>query len=327
MRRAIVSTPPSARPPTRSSRECHCRPAARRQPAGRARASCRRPACRRTPRRAALFHVRNDHANVQVRINGVMMPDGVTGFGSFLDTDLIGSISLDHRRTAGGVRAAYHRPARHHDTERHFQQFRQHRLLRRQSRHHPAELRLRRHYCPPSPHPTERKPAPGAACIGGLQYFVTGHYLQTTEGIENPLPTLNAIHDFSQQEKGFAYASDLPRPLYALKPDCGDVDSELPDSERSRCTGAAPAHCAPRIGVTGFNSSKLNENQDEDTQFGVLALQRSVNGFDGQIVLLHPLRQSAFHPGSDRRPVFSTAPLRTSAGKCSRTAFRATARM
>jgi len=28
------------------------------------------------------IHIRNDHANAQVRINGVMMPDGVTGFSS-----------------------------------------------------------------------------------------------------------------------------------------------------------------------------------------------------------------------------------------------------
>ncbi len=41
-----------------------------------------------------MLHVRNDHANVQFRINGVMLPDGVTGFGSVLDTELIGSISL-----------------------------------------------------------------------------------------------------------------------------------------------------------------------------------------------------------------------------------------
>src|SRR5580704_9652716 len=40
------------------------------------------------------LHVRNDHANLQFRINGVMLPDGVTGFGSVLDTSLIGSISL-----------------------------------------------------------------------------------------------------------------------------------------------------------------------------------------------------------------------------------------
>ena len=40
------------------------------------------------------FRVRNEHANVQVRINGIMLPDGVTGFGTFLDTALIGNITL-----------------------------------------------------------------------------------------------------------------------------------------------------------------------------------------------------------------------------------------
>src|ERR1700692_2461112 len=40
------------------------------------------------------LHVRNEHANVQIRINGIMLPDGVSGFGTFLDTALIGNISL-----------------------------------------------------------------------------------------------------------------------------------------------------------------------------------------------------------------------------------------
>jgi hypothetical protein len=40
------------------------------------------------------IHVRNDHANVQYRINGVMLPDGVTGFSTLLNTSLIGSLSL-----------------------------------------------------------------------------------------------------------------------------------------------------------------------------------------------------------------------------------------
>ena len=43
---------------------------------------------------SGLIHVRNDHANVQFRINGVMLPDGVTGFGSIFDTNFIGSASL-----------------------------------------------------------------------------------------------------------------------------------------------------------------------------------------------------------------------------------------
>src|ERR1700733_255223 len=43
---------------------------------------------------SGLLHVRNDHANLQFRINGVMLPDGPTGFGSILDASWIGSLSL-----------------------------------------------------------------------------------------------------------------------------------------------------------------------------------------------------------------------------------------
>src|ERR1700676_1214116 len=43
---------------------------------------------------AGSLHIRNDHANVQYRINGVMLPDGVSGFGSIFDTSFIGSMSL-----------------------------------------------------------------------------------------------------------------------------------------------------------------------------------------------------------------------------------------
>ncbi len=43
---------------------------------------------------SGLFHIRNDHANAQFRINGIMLPDGVTGFSSFLDTALVGNLSL-----------------------------------------------------------------------------------------------------------------------------------------------------------------------------------------------------------------------------------------
>ncbi len=40
------------------------------------------------------FHVRGEYANVQTRINGVVVPEGVSGLGPFLDTNFIGSMSL-----------------------------------------------------------------------------------------------------------------------------------------------------------------------------------------------------------------------------------------
>ena len=51
------------------------------------------------------IHIRNDHANVQFRINGVMLPDGVTGFGSVLGYRIDRQHLAGHRRAAGRIRA------------------------------------------------------------------------------------------------------------------------------------------------------------------------------------------------------------------------------
>ena len=40
------------------------------------------------------LHVRNEHANLQYRINGIMLPDGVGAFGQILDTGIVGSMTL-----------------------------------------------------------------------------------------------------------------------------------------------------------------------------------------------------------------------------------------
>ena len=40
------------------------------------------------------IHVRNEHANVQYRVNGIILPDGVSGFSQVLDTAFIGSMAL-----------------------------------------------------------------------------------------------------------------------------------------------------------------------------------------------------------------------------------------
>jgi hypothetical protein len=40
------------------------------------------------------FHVRNEYANVQYRINGILLPEGVSGLGPVIDTNFIGSMSL-----------------------------------------------------------------------------------------------------------------------------------------------------------------------------------------------------------------------------------------
>src|SRR6201995_4490734 len=40
------------------------------------------------------IHVRNEHANLQYRINGISLPDGISGFGHVLDSKFIGNLAL-----------------------------------------------------------------------------------------------------------------------------------------------------------------------------------------------------------------------------------------
>jgi outer membrane receptor protein involved in Fe transport len=231
---------------------------------------------------SGLLHVRNDHANVQFRINGVMLPDGVTGFGSVLDTSLIGSISLITgalpaefgMRTVGLVDITTRNDIFNNSGSVGFYSGSQGTI--QPSFEYGGTLGGS---CPAGAPLVGKSPAAAAAadCLPGVQYLFTGRYLQTTEGIENPLPSYSAIHDFSQQEKGFGYMSAFVDPWTRLSLIVGTATSTF---QIPNVIGASPA---PEFPTSTFDSAKLNENQYEDTQFGVLALQRSVNGFDGQL--------------------------------------------
>jgi outer membrane receptor protein involved in Fe transport len=231
---------------------------------------------------AGLLHVRNDHANVQFRINGVMLPDGVTGFSSVLDSGLIGSMALVTGalpaefglRTVGLVDITTRNDVFNNSGSVSY--FGGSRGTIEPSFEYGGTFGAN---CPATggASATAKPSTADSTCFGGVQYFFTGRYLQTTEGIENPLPTLNAIHDFSQQERGFAYMSTFVDPYTRLSLIAGTATNSF---QIPNVPGAA---INPSVTPGTFDSSKLNENQNEDTQFGVLALQRSVNGFDGQL--------------------------------------------
>jgi hypothetical protein len=233
------------------------------------------------------IHVRNDHANVQYRVNGVMLPDGVTGFSSLLDTSLIGSLSL----ITGALPAEFGlRTVGLVDITTRGDIFNDSGSV---SLYGGSRGTIQPSFeyggtvgdtCG-SAASAATKAAPStsknADCFPGVQYLFTGRYLQTTEGIENPLPTLNAIHDFSQQVRGFAYMSTFVDPTTRVSLIAGSSTSwfQIPN-----VTGAPLFEgIASGFGVSSFDSANLNENQFEDSQFAVLALQHSANGFDGQL--------------------------------------------
>src|SRR5262252_7964010 len=236
---------------------------------------------------SGLFHVRNEHANAQYRINGVLLPDGVSGFGSILDTNFVGSLSL----VTGALPAEYGlRTTGIIDLTTRTDIFNNSGSI---NYYFGSRERIQPSFeyggtfganCPSgnSALPTKATAPSSATCFGGVQYFFTGSYLQTNEGIESAAPFLNPVHDFSRQERGFAYLSTFLDPYTRLSLIAGTYNANF---QIPNVFNAPLFHgiATPVFGFSNFDSSKLNERQNEQTQYGVLALQRSINGFDGQL--------------------------------------------
>jgi outer membrane receptor protein involved in Fe transport len=237
---------------------------------------------------AGALHVRNDHANVQFRINGVMLPDGVTGFGSIFDTSFIGSIAL----VTGALPAEFGlRTVGLVDITTRKDVFNNSGTVSMYGGSH-GTIAPSFEYggtfggdcAAPSTTPTYVKAPPAYAdCFPGVQYYFTGRYLQTTVGLENSTPAYNAIHDFSQQEQGFAYMSAFVDPTTRVSLIAGTSNNNFQIPNTPGQPIGQNGFVTNAFGVTSFDSALLNENQWETTHFGVLSVQTSANGFDGQL--------------------------------------------
>ena len=215
------------------------------------------------------LHVRNEHANVQYRINGIMLPDGVGSFGQILDTGIVGSLALITGalpaqfglRTAGVVDIQTSQTA--FDNSGRISVY-------------------------GGSRGTITPSIEYGGTAGKTQYFLSGRYFGSDIGLENPTAANSAIHDHTDQAKGFAYLSTIIDPETRLVFMSGVSASQyqIPNNP-----GQMPGFTA--FGVSDFDSSLLNENQKEFNQFNVLAVQHSAQGFDIQAAYFN--RKSTVH--------------------------------
>jgi len=218
------------------------------------------------------LHVRNEHANLQYRINGIMLPDGVGAFGQIIDTGIVGSLAL----VTGALPAQY-------------------------GLHTAAVLDIQTKADAFSntgsvsvyggSHGTITTSAEYGGTVGQTQYYVSGRYFGNSVGIENPTSAYNAIHDNTSQEKGFLYLSTVidPASRLTLMSGVSNGSYEIPNNP-----GQTPAFTAS--GVSNFDSSQLNERQTEFNQFNVLAYQHAGDGYDYQLSYFNRYSQLHFTP-------------------------------
>ena len=218
------------------------------------------------------LHIRNEHANLQYRINGIMLPDGVGAFGQIIDTGIVGSLAL----LTGALPAQYGlRTAGVLDIQTKADAF-----------NNTGSVSVYG-----GSHGTITTSAEYGGTVGQTQYYVSGRYYGSSVGIENPTPAYNAIHDNTQQEKGFLYLSTVLDPTSRLTFISGVSNGtyQIPNNP-----GQVPAFNVN--GITNFDSSQLNERQTELNQFNVLAYQHAGDGYDYQLSYFNRYSQLHFTP-------------------------------
>src|SRR6202043_395414 len=136
------------------------------------------------------FHVRGEHNGLQYRLNGIILPEGISVFGQSLDPRLISSMTL----VTGALPAEYG--------------------LRTAGI---IDLTTKSGLLEPGgavsvyggSHGTVQPSINYGGSSGFLSYFASGDFLRNDLGIESPDGSSNPIHDHTTQTHGFGYLEDI----------------------------------------------------------------------------------------------------------------------
>ena len=144
------------------------------------------------------LHVRNEHANLQYRINGIMLPDGVGAFGQIIDTGIVGSLAL----ITGALPAQYGlRTAGVLDIQTKADAFNNSGSVSVYGGSHGTITTVAANMAARSDRPSISSPGAISAAISDSKIRPRRY---------------NAIHDNTSQEKGFLYLSTVLDPTSRL---------------------------------------------------------------------------------------------------------------
>ncbi|HEY1313584.1 MAG TPA: TonB-dependent receptor, partial [Steroidobacteraceae bacterium] len=199
------------------------------------------------------FHVRGEHNGLQYRLNGIILPEGISVFGQSLDPRLISALTL----ITGALPAEYG--------------------LRTAGI---IDLKTKSGVIDPG----------GSVSLyggsdGRLNYFVSGDLLRNDLGIESPDGRSSPDHDQTTQYHEFAYLEDIldesNRLSAVLSSSVGKF--EIPN-RGNQVPGISNADGTPLEvdGQTTFASDALNERQREVNHFAILSWQHSQGALDVQ---------------------------------------------
>jgi outer membrane receptor for ferrienterochelin and colicins len=209
------------------------------------------------------LHVRADHNDLQYRLNGIILPEGISVFSQTLSPWLISSLKL----ITGALPAEYGlRTAGIID------------LNTNSGLLQPGgELSIYG-----GSHSTFQPSAEYGGSDGKFTYFISGDYKEDNLGIESPNGSSDPIHDHTGQEHAFGYFEDIIDTSNRLSLIIGASDDEfqIPNQQ-----GLQPPLGLNANGQTAFLSDNLNERQHELAEYAIVSWQHSEGALNWQTSL------------------------------------------
>jgi outer membrane receptor protein involved in Fe transport len=218
------------------------------------------------------IHLRNDHANIQYRIDGVILPEGISFFGQSLTSRFASSIDL----ITGSLPAQYGLVTTGIvDIQTKSGTFDQGGSIGMYGGSHG--------WVEPS--------AEIAGSSGHINYYLAGDYLQNGVGIENPTRSYDPLHDYTEQGHAFGYVEDILDSSSKLVGIFGVYQGafQIPDNPGQPTVYALGQD-------TSFNSALLNESQNESNDYGAISYLKTGNRYSFQISGFERFSRLAYTP-------------------------------
>ncbi len=167
------------------------------------------------------LHVRGEHNGLQYRLNGIIIPEGISVFGPDARSALYRLAQADHRRAA----AEYgDRTAGIIDVQTKTGVFQPGGDLSIYGGSH-GEIEPSIDY---------------GGSSGSFNYYVSGDYETNTLGIESPDGSSDPLHDRTKQWHGFAYLQDILDSNSSPHRDFRNLECCVPDSQPARPSAVRP---------------------------------------------------------------------------------------
>ena len=243
------------------------------------------------------LHIRGEHNALQYRLDGIILPEGISVFGQTLDPRLAQSVRLidgalpaEYGLDTGGIVDIQTKSGLFNNGG-HISMY-------------------------GGSHNDVNPSFDYGGSSGSFNYFISGDYLTNGIGIESPDSLRSLNHDRTKQWHGFAFVQDILDQNSSLTAVLGTSNAmfQIPNltgpflqqpSGINGVVGLGPLNADSgnyqllANGVSSYPSSALNERQREITHYGTLTYLRSQGALDFQLSVFGRYSSLSYTPGDN----------------------------